>query len=34
MGGVTLALTRMKRILEVDHQEGLALVEPGVVNWT
>jgi len=32
MGGVVLALTRMKRILEVDHQEGTALVEPGVVN--
>jgi glycolate oxidase len=32
MGGVVLALTRMKRILEVDHQEGVALVEPGVVN--
>jgi glycolate oxidase len=32
MGGVVLALTRMKRILEVDHQEGMALVEPGVVN--
>ena len=32
MGGLTLALTRMKRILEVDHQEGVALVEPGVVN--
>jgi glycolate oxidase len=32
MGGVVLALARMKRILEVDHQEGVALVEPGVVN--
>jgi glycolate oxidase len=32
MGGVVLALTRMKRILEVDHQDGMALVEPGVVN--
>jgi glycolate oxidase len=32
MGGMVLALARMKRILEVDHQEGVALVEPGVVN--
>jgi glycolate oxidase len=32
MGGVVLALTRMKRILEVDDEEGVALVEPGVVN--
>jgi len=32
MGGLVLALARMKRILEVDHQEGVALVEPGVVN--
>ena len=32
MGGVVLALTRMKRILEVDQQERVALVEPGVVN--
>ncbi len=32
MGGVVLVLTRMKRILEVDHQEGTALVEAGVVN--
>jgi glycolate oxidase len=32
MGGVVLTLTRMKRMLEVDHEEGLALVEPGVVT--
>ena len=32
MGGVVLVLTRMTRILEVDHQEGTALVEAGVVN--
>jgi len=32
MGGLVLAMGRMKRILEVDHQEGVALVEPGVVN--
>jgi glycolate oxidase len=32
VGGLVLALARMKRILEVDPQEGIALVEPGVVN--
>jgi glycolate oxidase len=32
MGGVGLVLTRMKRIMEVDHHEGTALVEAGVVN--
>ena len=31
-GGLVLALTRMKRVLEVDPQECVALVEPGVVN--
>ncbi len=32
LGGVVVALTRMKRILEVDPVNGLAVVEPGVVN--
>jgi glycolate oxidase len=32
MGGVVVALTRMKRILEVDAPNCLAVVEPGVVN--
>ena len=32
MGGLVLALTRMRRILEVDPQDCVALVEPGVVN--
>ncbi len=31
-GGVVLALTRMKRILEVNAEDRTALVEPGVVN--
>jgi glycolate oxidase len=31
-GGLVLSLTRMKRILEVDPQECVALVEPGLVN--
>ncbi|HEX9793493.1 MAG TPA: FAD-linked oxidase C-terminal domain-containing protein [Planctomycetota bacterium] len=31
-GGVVLALGRLDRILELDPQEGLAVVEPGVVN--
>ena len=31
-GGIVLALTRMNRILEVDHLNGCAVVEPGVVN--
>src|SRR5438067_11945401 len=31
-GGVMLALTRMKRILEVSIRDRYALVEPGVVN--
>ena len=32
LGGVVVALTRMKRILEVDPVDRLAVVEPGVVN--
>ena len=32
LGGVQLVLTRMKRILEVDSDNRLAVVEPGVVN--
>ncbi|TAK55635.1 MAG: FAD-binding protein [Dehalococcoidia bacterium] len=32
VGGVVVALTRMKRILEVDVANRLAVVEPGVVN--
>src|SRR3990170_5171004 len=32
LGGVVVALTRMKRILEVDSVNRLAVVEPGVVN--
>jgi glycolate oxidase len=32
VGGVVVALTRMKRILEVDPVNRLAVVEPGVVN--
>ncbi|MCI0849961.1 MAG: FAD-binding protein [Chloroflexi bacterium] len=32
LGGVLIALTRMKRILEIDPADGLAIVEPGVVN--
>ncbi len=31
-GGIVVALTRMKRILEVDPIDRLAVVEPGVVN--
>src|SRR5436190_7944229 len=31
-GGVMIALTRMKRILEVSCRDRYALVEPGVVN--
>src|SRR6185295_11557064 len=31
-GGVMLALTRMKRILEVNYRDRYAIVEPGVVN--
>jgi glycolate oxidase len=32
VGGVVVALTRMKRVLEVDPVNRLAVVEPGVVN--
>ena len=32
LGGVVVALTRMKRIIEVDSENRLAVVEPGVVN--
>ncbi|MGH7322328.1 MAG: FAD-binding oxidoreductase [Candidatus Rokuibacteriota bacterium] len=31
-GGVVIALTRMTRILEIDYDNQLAVVEPGVVN--
>jgi glycolate oxidase len=31
-GGVLIALSRMKRILEVDYRNRYAVVEPGVVN--
>jgi glycolate oxidase len=31
-GGLVLALTRMTRILEVDEANGVAVVEPGLVN--
>src|SRR5262245_5153936 len=31
-GGVMLALTRMKRILEVNYRDRYAVVEPGVIN--
>jgi glycolate oxidase len=32
VGGVVVALTRMKRILEVNAENRIAIVEPGVVN--
>jgi glycolate oxidase len=32
VGGIVVALTRMKRILEVDAVNRIAVVEPGVVN--
>ena len=32
MGGIQLVLTRMKRILELDAENRLAVVEPGVIN--
>ena len=32
LGGIQLVLTRMKRILEIDEVNRLAVVEPGVVN--
>ncbi|MBI5288236.1 MAG: FAD-binding protein [Chloroflexi bacterium] len=31
-GGVVVALTRMRRIIEVDSENRIAIVEPGVVN--
>src|SRR4029079_5903242 len=31
-GGVMIALTRMKKILEVNYRDRFAVVEPGVVN--
>ena len=31
-GGIVLPLTRMTRVLEIDRENGLAVVEPGVVN--
>ncbi len=31
-GGVMIALTRMKRILEVNYRDRYAVIEPGVVN--
>ena len=31
-GGVMIALTRMKRILEVHYRDRYAIVEPGLVN--
>src|SRR5437588_3386431 len=31
-GGVMIALTRMKRILEVNYRDRYAVVEPGLVN--
>ena len=31
-GGIVLALTRMTRVLEIDPENRLAVVEPGVVN--
>ncbi len=32
IGGVVIALTRMKRIIEIDAENRIAIVEPGVVN--
>jgi glycolate oxidase len=31
-GGIIVALTRMDRVLEVDHEDRTALVQPGVIN--
>jgi glycolate oxidase len=31
-GGIVVALTRMDKIIEVDKEDGTALVEPGVIN--
>ncbi|MCI0441487.1 MAG: FAD-binding protein [Chloroflexi bacterium] len=32
LGGIVISLTRMKRILEVDIENQLAIVEPGLIN--
>src|SRR5687767_5752327 len=31
-GGIVMAMTRMKRILEIDETNRIAVVEPGLVN--
>jgi glycolate oxidase len=31
-GGIVIALTRMDRVIEIDREDGTALVEPGVIN--
>ncbi|MCC6790274.1 MAG: FAD-binding oxidoreductase, partial [Thermomicrobiales bacterium] len=31
-GGIVVALTRMDRIIDIDREDGTALVEPGVIN--
>src|SRR5712692_11893173 len=31
-GGVVIALTRMKRSLEINYRDRFAIVEPGVIN--
>jgi glycolate oxidase len=31
-GGLTVALTRMNRILEIDHENMIVVVQPGVIN--
>ena len=33
LGGLQLVLTRMNHILEIDTENRLAVVEPGVLNW-
>lgn len=33
LGGIQIALTRMKSILEINTEDRLAVVEPGVLNW-
>ena len=32
MGGIVLSLTRMKKIIEIDPEDSVAVVQPGVVN--
>jgi len=32
-GGIVLVFSRMNRILELDHENQRAVVQPGVVNW-